>query len=67
VKVTGITQANGRVTGVTTDAGNITADYVVNAGGMWARDIGQMAGVAVPLHACEHFYIVTEAMPALTA
>ena len=36
VKVTGITQANGRVTGVTTDAGNITADYVVNAGGMWA-------------------------------
>ncbi len=67
VKVTGITKANGRVTGVTTDAGNITADYVVNAGGMWARDIGQMAGVAVPLHACEHFYIVTEAMPALTA
>src|SRR5210317_1278941 len=67
VKVTGITQANGRVTGVTTDAGNITADYVVNAGGMWARDIGQMAGVAVPLHACEHFYIVTEAMPGLTA
>ena len=52
---------------MTTDAGNITADYVVNAGGMWARDIGHMAGVAVPLHACEHFYIVTEAMPDLTA
>ena len=32
---------------------------------MWARDIGHMAGVAVPLHACEHFYIVTEAMPDL--
>ncbi|MEL0142754.1 MAG: FAD-dependent oxidoreductase, partial [Alphaproteobacteria bacterium] len=67
IKVTGITKDAGRVTGVTTDAGNITADYVVNAGGMWARDIGHMAGVAVPLHACEHFYIVTEAMPDLTA
>ena len=66
-KVTGITTGAGRVTGVTTDAGNITADFVVNAGGMWARDIGHMAGVAVPLHACEHFYIVTEAMPDLTA
>ena len=66
IKVTGITKQAGRVTGVTTDAGDIAADYVVNAGGMWARDIGHMAGVAVPLHACEHFYIVTEAMPDLT-
>jgi len=63
VKVTGITQANGRVTGVTTDAGNITADYVVNAGGMWARDIGQMAGVAVPLHACGMNAPITRKMP----
>ena len=66
-KVTGFIKNAGRVTGVTTDAGNISADYVVNAGGMWARDIGHMAGVAVPLHACEHFYIVTEAMPDLKA
>ena len=40
----------GRVTGVDTDQGPINAEFVVNAGGMWARDIGAMAGVAVPLH-----------------
>jgi len=67
VKVTAIQQANGRVTGVETDHGPIAADYVVNAGGMWGREIGAMADVAVPLHACEHFYIVTEAMPDLAA
>ena len=67
VKVTAIQQANGRVTGVETDHGPIEADYVVNAGGMWGREIGAMADVAVPLHACEHFYIVTEAMPDLEA
>ena len=33
---------------------------------MWGREIGAMAGVAVPLHACEHFYIVTEAMTGLS-
>ena len=66
VTVTGVNQANGRVTGVETDRGPINADYVVNAGGMWGREIGAMAGVAVPLHACEHFYIVTEAMTGLS-
>ena len=66
VKVTDIHQANGRVTGVMTDQGPIEADYVVNAGGMWAREVGAMAGVAVPLHACEHFYIVTEGIDGLT-
>lgn len=67
VKVTDICQAGGWVTGVQTDQGPIEADYVVNAGGMWAREIGAMAGVAVPLHACEHFYIVTEPMADLKA
>ncbi|MGB2486470.1 MAG: GcvT family protein [Candidatus Puniceispirillaceae bacterium] len=65
VKVTDITTKDGAVTGVTTDKGTITAEYVVNCGGMWARDIGKMAGVSVPLHACEHFYIVTEQIPDL--
>ena len=66
VKVTDIHQADGRVTGVMTDQGPIEADYVVNAGGMWAREIGAKAGVTVPLHACEHFYIVTEGIDGLT-
>ncbi|MGB1920737.1 MAG: FAD-dependent oxidoreductase, partial [Candidatus Puniceispirillaceae bacterium] len=66
VKVTDVHQRDGRVSGVMTDQGPIEADYVVNAGGMWAREIGAMAGVAVPLHACEHFYIVTEGIADLT-
>ncbi len=65
VKVTGIDKAEGHVTGVQTDKGAITADYVVNCGGMWGREIGLMAGVNVPLQACEHFYIVTEAIEGL--
>ena len=65
VKVTDITQKDGTVTGVHTSHGEIKADYVVNCGGMWAREIGAMAGVAVPLHACEHFYIVTEQIEGL--
>ena len=60
VNVTGITKANGRVTGVTTTEGSIAADVVVNCAGLWAREVGLMAGAAVPLQACEHFYIVTE-------
>ncbi|TNF87705.1 MAG: FAD-dependent oxidoreductase [Gammaproteobacteria bacterium] len=60
VRVTGINQANGRVTGVVTTEGEIQADFVVNCGGLWGREIGRMAGVNVPLHACEHYYAHTE-------
>ena len=65
VKVTGVTVENGKAVGVETESGNIRADFVVNCGGMWAREVGAMAGVAVPLHACEHFYIVTEGIEGL--
>ena len=65
IRVTGITQAKGRVTGVATDRGNIEADYVVNCGGMWAKEIGAMAGVNVPLHAAEHYYLITEPIEGL--
>ncbi len=61
-KVTAIHTRDGRVTGVATDRGDIAAEVVVNCGGMWGREIGLMAGVDVPLHACEHFYILTEEM-----
>src|SRR6478672_5441035 len=62
-KVTGIRQAGGRVTGVDTAHGSVRADYVVNCAGLWAREIGRMAGVNVPLMAAEHFYVVTDASP----
>lgn len=65
-KVTGIDVKGGRVVGVVTEHGDIACEFVVNAAGMWARDVGCLAGVSVPLHAAEHFYIVTEAMDGMT-
>ncbi len=69
VKVTGVSRRDGRVTGVTwsrgEEIGGIAADVVVNCAGMWGHEVGRMAGVNVPLHACEHFYIVTEAIAGL--
>jgi 4-methylaminobutanoate oxidase (formaldehyde-forming) len=58
--VIGITKENRRVTGVITDKGEIQAEYVVNCAGMWAREIGKMAGVNVPLQPTEHYYLITE-------
>ncbi|MEI8299238.1 MAG: FAD-dependent oxidoreductase [Pseudomonadota bacterium] len=58
--VTGIQQRNGQVIGVSTDSGDIGAEYVVNCAGMWARDVGRMAGVNVPLQAAEHYYLISE-------
>ncbi|TDT73022.1 4-methylaminobutanoate oxidase (formaldehyde-forming) [Litoreibacter halocynthiae] len=65
--VTDIHKEGRRVTGVTWEGkdgqtGSIQAEHVVNCGGMWGHQIGRMAGVNVPLHSCEHFYIVTEAI-----
>jgi glycine cleavage system T protein len=66
VTVTGIHRQNGAVTGVRTDKGDIACDVVVNCAGMWAREVGRMADVNVPLHASEHFYIVTEPLAGVT-
>lgn len=60
VRVTRISTEGGRVTGVRTDAGDIEADIVVNCAGQWALQVGLMAGVNVPLHSAEHFYVVSE-------
>jgi len=65
VKVTGILRAHRRVTGVSTEAGEVRADVVVNCAGMWAREVGALADVSVPLHAAEHFYIVTQPIAGL--
>ncbi|MEL7282212.1 MAG: FAD-dependent oxidoreductase, partial [Pseudomonadota bacterium] len=48
---------------VVTDKGTIHAEHVVNAGGLWAREVGAMAGVYVPLYPMEHQYLVTEEVP----
>lgn len=60
IKVTAIQKSNGRVTGVSTDQGEIDADYVVICAGMWSRELGKCIGVNIPLHACEHYYAHTE-------
>ena len=65
VKVTGIQKSNGRVTGVASEFGDIEAEFVVNCAGMWGREVAAMAGVVAPLHANEHFYVVTEPIGAL--
>ncbi len=59
-RVLDILSADDRVTGVRTDAGDIEAEVVVNCAGQWAKQIGAMAGVNVPLHSAEHFYVVSE-------
>ncbi len=63
IRVTGILLADGAgkaVTGVRTDHGDVEAEVVVNCAGQWAKQVGAMAGVTVPLHSAEHFYVVTE-------
>jgi len=61
-RVIAIRVTNGRVAGVMTSRGEVACEVVVNCAGMWAREVGRLAGVTVPLHASEHFYIVTEPM-----
>ncbi len=69
VKVTGVTEAGRKVTGVdyVVDGvpGHIATDVVINCGGMWGRELANASGVTLPLHACEHFYLVTEPIEGL--
>jgi glycine cleavage system aminomethyltransferase T/glycine/D-amino acid oxidase-like deaminating enzyme len=62
VRVTGFATDGRRVTSVETDQGSVECDVVVNCGGQWAKALGDLVGVTVPLHSCEHFYVVTEAV-----
>ncbi|WP_424831628.1 GcvT family protein [Ruegeria sp.] len=72
VKVASIAKQGRSVTGVDwvaddgSASGHIECDMIVNCAGMWGHEVGRMAGVNVPLHACEHFYIVTESIEGLT-
>ena len=70
IEVVGIKKSGRKVIGVDwsseTASGFMSCDYVVNCAGMWGHQVGRMLGVNVPLHACEHFYVVTEAIEGLT-
>ena len=71
VLVSNIAKNGSHVTGVDWQgedgsSGHIACDHIVNCAGMWGHQVGRMAGVNVPLHACEHFYIVSEPIAGLT-
>jgi 4-methylaminobutanoate oxidase (formaldehyde-forming) len=65
-RVLGIEIERGRVRAVLTEHGRIDCEVVVNCAGQWAREVGQMAGVNVPLVSVQHQYLITEAIPGIT-
>src|ERR1700691_5190019 len=67
IKVTSILHDGRQVSGVATAQRRIAADYVVLCGGMWTRDLAAGIGVTVPLHACEHYYVLFQHVPGLKA
>ena len=65
---TPVLETNPRTDGgwdVVTEGGTINAEYLVNAAGLWAREVGALAGLYLPLHPMEHQYLVTEDTPAV--
>jgi len=66
VRVLGVTTSNGRATGVTTNQGEIEAEFVVNCAGMWARQLGALNGVSIPNQSTEHYYLITEPIEGAT-
>jgi dimethylglycine dehydrogenase len=69
-RFTRVTELKPRADGswdVITDKGNLVAEHVVNAGGLWAREVGRMVGIELPVLAMEHQYIVTGEMPEVVA
>lgn len=65
-QVTGIEKANGRVTGVKTDAGIVSADIVVSCAGFWGVELGAMVDLVVPLLPLSHQYVKTDAVQSAT-
>ena len=62
-RVTDITQASDGTWSVVTEQGTVKAEHIVNAGGLWAREVGRMVGVELPVLAMEHMYLLTDEMP----
>ncbi len=67
VTVADVIVTDGRVRGVVTDHGVIECEVVVNAAGMWARQLAARSGVSVPLQAAEHYYLITEPIDGISA
>ena len=65
--VTGIRTENGRIAAVQVMQNEITCETVVNCAGIWGRNIAAMVGASAPLHACEHFYLLTEMMDSVNS
>ncbi|MBV8784179.1 MAG: FAD-binding oxidoreductase, partial [Gammaproteobacteria bacterium] len=68
VRHTRVTDLQARADGtwdVVTEAGTVHAEHVVNAGGLWAREVGRMVGLELPILAMEHQYLITEDLPQL--
>ena len=66
-RVTGLVARADGTWNVVTDKGTIHAEHVVNAGGLWAREVGRMAGLTLPVLAMEHQYVITGEMPEVAA
>jgi len=65
--VTALEQRDDKTWDVVTEKGTINTDHVINAAGLWAREVGQMAGLDLPLIPYEHHYLVTEQIPEVMA
>ncbi|MEE9415259.1 MAG: FAD-dependent oxidoreductase [Acidimicrobiales bacterium] len=65
--VTALEQRDDDTWNVITDKGTIHAEHVINAGGLWAREVGEMVGLELPLIPYEHHYLVTEQLPEILA
>ncbi len=65
VQVSGFDVRDGRVIAVRAEQGTIACETVINCGGQWARQIGAMAGVSVPLQPVKHQYVITEKIDGL--
>ncbi|MFO1207873.1 MAG: FAD-dependent oxidoreductase [Amaricoccus sp.] len=66
-RVVELTQEPDGTWNVVTEHGTVQADHVVNAGGLWAREVGRMVGLELPVLAMEHMYLLTEPMPEIAA
>jgi 4-methylaminobutanoate oxidase (formaldehyde-forming) len=67
VRVTGFAMDGNRIVSVKTNLGDIACEKVVNCAGQWARQVGDMVGINVPLQPVKHQYIITEKIPGLSA